>query len=64
MEYMITWGTGHDMRTAFDNLQGIVNENIQNGWEPQGGICTAGIGQRDGQEVASIVFAQAMIKRP
>jgi hypothetical protein len=60
MKYQIVTATG------VENLQPIVNEWIQQGWEPLGGICVAPTTVRTsgGNPTGIAMFAyQAMIKR-
>ncbi|AXV99221.1 hypothetical protein CJO80_27085 (plasmid) [Ralstonia solanacearum] len=62
MEYKIMWGTSQETTTALENLANAVNEQIQDGWEPQGGICSV-VGHAEGQGTVTVLFSQAMIKR-
>ena len=63
MEYQTVWGADEETSTALDNLVKIVNEQIWNGWEPQGGLCSM-TGHTDGKQTPIAMFCQAMIKRP
>ena len=62
MEYKVMWAAAEDVSTALNSLAKVVNEQIQDGWEPQGGICSV-IGHADGQETVEVQYSQAMIKR-
>ncbi|MGC5887794.1 hypothetical protein [Ralstonia pseudosolanacearum] len=61
MEYKVMWAVADEAATALASLTTVVNEQIQDGWEPQGGLCSV-VGHTDGQQTV-VQYAQAMIKR-
>lgn len=62
MEYKVMWAATEDVATALNSLANVVNQQIQDGWEPRGGICSV-IGHADGQATVVVQYSQAMIKR-
>ena len=63
MDYQIIHSRSKDIRDSMINLEKDVKGFIEDGWEPQGGVCCSTQSKDDDSGSQQVVFYQAIIKR-
>ena len=63
MDYQIIHSRSKDIRESMIRLENEVKGFIDEGWEPQGGVCCSVQSRDDDSGIQQVVFYQAMISR-